>query len=102
MPHSPKIATCCYCGTKAALVLGGKTTRHELTCSACGAPLHALKRLKTDASPPLRDRGAAAPLSKVQPAKPQKPRKQKPKKKRKSTARWLFEEIADIVDDVFD
>jgi hypothetical protein len=39
-----KIATCCYCGTRAVLVLSG-TTRHELACSACGAPLHEMKML---------------------------------------------------------
>ena len=40
-----KIVTCCYCGTRAALVLRGRD-RHELTCSACGAPLHDLKMLR--------------------------------------------------------
>jgi hypothetical protein len=39
-----KIATCCYCGTRAALVLRGND-RHELSCSSCGAPLHNLKML---------------------------------------------------------
>ena len=39
-----KIATCCYCGTKAVLVLRGKD-KHELACSNCGAPLRALKML---------------------------------------------------------
>lgn len=42
MPNGTKIATCCYCGKRAALVLTG-TVRHELACSACGAPLHDLK-----------------------------------------------------------
>ena len=42
---TPKIATCCYCGTRAALVLTGRD-RHELACSSCGAPLHDLKMLK--------------------------------------------------------
>ena len=37
MKHGTKVATCCYCGTKAALVLRGEK-RHELTCSSCGAP----------------------------------------------------------------
>jgi len=45
MLSSTKIATCCYCGTRAALVLGGRG-RHELACAACGAPLHELKWLK--------------------------------------------------------
>jgi len=43
-----KIATCCYCGTKAALILRGKDS-HELSCGSCGAPLHDLKRLPVDA-----------------------------------------------------
>ena len=30
-----KVATCCYCGTKAALVLRGKDS-HELSCGSCG------------------------------------------------------------------
>ena len=44
MPHSTKIATCCYCGTRAALVLAGQV-RHELACATCGAPLRELKKL---------------------------------------------------------
>lgn len=36
MTHGTKVATCCYCGTKAALVLRGEK-RHELTCSSRGA-----------------------------------------------------------------
>jgi len=39
-----KVATCCYCGTRAALVLRGKE-RHELACSSCGAPLSRMKML---------------------------------------------------------
>lgn len=42
-----KIATCCYCGTKAALVLRGKDS-HELSCGSCGALLHDLKRLPVE------------------------------------------------------
>ncbi len=39
MSYGTKVATCCYCGTRAALVLRGKQ-RHELSCASCGAPLH--------------------------------------------------------------
>ena len=42
MKHGTKVATCCYCGTKAALVLRGEK-RHELTCSSCGSPLRNMK-----------------------------------------------------------
>jgi len=33
----PKIATCCYCGTRALLVID--RAHHELSCSSCAAPL---------------------------------------------------------------
>ena len=42
-----KIATYCYCGTKAAQVLRGKDS-HELCCRTCGAPLFDLKRLPVE------------------------------------------------------
>lgn len=81
-----KIATCCYCGTRAALVLRGKE-RHELTCSACGAPLHEMKMLRAEAAPKA--------------SKPAKPKKAKAKK-RKSRKRKLFEEAFDFIEDIFD
>ena len=94
MPHSPRIATCSYCGTRAALVLRGEG-RHELTCSSCGAPLHALKRLPAEVD-------HAAPR-KAKPAHaPEKPRKPNRAKTRKSRARWLLGEVVDLVEDVFD
>ncbi|MEL6644801.1 MAG: hypothetical protein AAFQ79_12785 [Pseudomonadota bacterium] len=96
-----KIATCCYCGTRAALVLRGKD-RHELTCSNCGAPLHDLKMLKAQ-HPGRREL--------VKPTK-QKPYghahrdwerpKRKPKKRRKSLGRRFLEEAWDIVEDIID
>lgn len=46
---SQKIATCTYCGSRAALTLGG-SERHELACGTCGAPLHDLKALKSKKS----------------------------------------------------
>ena len=60
-----KIATCCYCGTRAALVLSGRE-RHELACSNCGAPLHDLKML-----PKRADAGAGrTSASTATPARP--------------------------------
>ena len=41
-----KIATCCYCGTKAALACVEKTAMN--CCGSCGAPLHELKRLPVE------------------------------------------------------
>ncbi len=94
-----KIATCCYCGTRAALVLRGKD-RHELACSNCGAPLHDLKMLRRDHDghaglvKPSRVRGAPKPKH--------APRKQKKRKRRKSIKRKIFEEAWDILEDIFD
>lgn len=94
-----KIATCCYCGTKAALILRGKD-RHELSCGNCGAPLRSLKMLHVS---PERPRATS-------PQKPQKhdaPRSRerviaRPKKRRKgkSFGRRMFSEIWDVIEDV--
>lgn len=96
-----KVATCCYCGTRAALVLRG-TSRHELACSSCGAPLHDLKML------PKRKETKG---SKAKPPKPSKPSKReyydsysKPRKtkKKKSLGRKIFSEIFDVIEDIID
>ena len=99
-----KIATCCYCGTKAALVLRGKS-RHELSCGSCGAPLHAMKML------PNSSQRRAQPTM-AQPSKEMQKPKQKaergrpsrPKKRRKNNrfAHKLWEEVWDAVEDIFD
>lgn len=98
MGYPTKIATCCYCGTRAALVLD--RSRHELTCGQCGAPLHDLKMLRTDhhapASAPVRPGAAVA--QKV--ARPQKTRK--PTRKKPFCLKKLVEEVFDLVEDIFD
>jgi hypothetical protein len=100
-----KIATCCYCGTKAALVLRGNG-RHELTCSNCGAPLRAMKSL------PQTDARAAAPAAKPPKRKydnthtdrhaprPHTRRKGKSFGRRAFAGFWDL--IEDVVDEVFD
>lgn len=93
-----KIATCCYCGTRAALVLRGQS-RHELSCSNCGAPLHVMKMLPTAAAPaPAPQRRPYTPPhpKRMQVARPHKWRKGK------SFGRKVFSEIWDIIEDVFD
>lgn len=92
MTQPPKIATCCYCGTRAALVLTGDN-RHELSCSSCGAALHNLKMLRSDhhgkhdlAGSPKKKSGY-------------KPKKKKPKK---SLGRRFLGEAFDLLDDIFD
>ncbi len=98
-----KITTCCYCGTRAALVLRGKT-HHELSCSTCGAPIQALKMLPTQKEP-------AQPVKKMKaPQRPQSffsaPNKKvsKPRKRKrfKSFKRRLWDEFWDEIEDLFD
>src|SRR6056297_2719630 len=98
-----KIATCCYCGTRAALVLRGPE-RHELSCSACGAPLHDLKMLRADHAGD-RGRGRSAPSRKPvlhasERVRPHPPRRRR--KARKSLGRRILEEAWDVVEDIFD
>ncbi|MEL6467741.1 MAG: hypothetical protein AAFQ58_22470 [Pseudomonadota bacterium] len=96
MAYPTKIATCCYCGTRAALVLRGKD-RHELACSACGAPLHDLKMLR---KAPKGERELVRP-SPVRSKPKQKPAK---KKQRRKKSRWadFFEDAFDIIEDIID
>ena len=100
MAQGTKIATCNYCGTRAALVLRGKT-RHELACASCGAPLHDLKSLKVaPTSEPKRKKTTprvSKPASYL--SKPSKSRK---KHRKKRGIRWFLEEAFDVLEDVFD
>ena len=111
MPHNPevmeadighptKIVTCCYCGTRAALVLKG-TSRHELACSSCGAPLHDMKMLRKDRAG---DRELVHPSPVRSSPKPEKPKnyKKPKKKKRKGLLKSVFEEAFDVLEDIFD
>lgn len=106
-----KIATCCYCGARATLVMD--KGRHELACSSCGAPLHDLKRLRSNAvnhgTTQARPSGTKRPKrDKHKPADHRKHtdmdrrRKSKKPKKRKSFGAKLFEEAFDIIEDIFD
>ena len=90
-----KIATCCYCGIRAALVLS-EGARHELSCSSCGAPLHEMKRLRSP-----------APASATRPAPAQRPapryaKHERPKKRAKSLKKRIFKEAFDFLEDLFD
>ena len=99
-----KVATCCYCGTRAALVLRG-TDRHELACSSCGAPLTRLKMLPIGAATPSapvaprvaeRITAAAPPVRHAPPARPGK------RKKTKSLQRKIAASLWDAIEDIFD
>lgn len=95
-----KITTCCYCGTRAALVLRGEK-HHELSCSTCGAPLQALKMLPI----PRETQPSRTPQSREKPrysTPERKVRKPKKKKKFKSFKRRLWDEFWDEIEDLFD
>lgn len=104
MGYSTKIATCCYCGTRAALVLG--KDRHELACSSCGAPLHDMKRLRSDAR--SEDHRKSYPPAHTNPYKRSKKdeydaqRRKYRKKKRKGLMHHFIEEAFDVIEDIFD
>lgn len=116
MPQGTKIATCCYCGTRAALVLRGED-RHELACSSCGAPLHDMKLMPSEAIDPAAHRprkgkgkkpkgGRATPNPLWERQRADMPRKRKkPKKKKSRLGHFLseaFDEAFDAIEDIFD
>lgn len=116
MPDSRKIATCCYCGTRAVLVMD--RARHELACSACGAPLHEMKALPQSAEKkagnaragPAGRRRELPEFPREYPrdrhagpgrGAPNRRHKGKPKR-RKPFMRRMLKELWDEVEDIFD
>ena len=102
MGYPTKIATCCYCGTKAALVLD--RARHELSCASCGAPLHDMKRLPgAPREEPRRNIPAYMP-HRAQARRKRVAESLPPgrSKRRKSLLRRFVEEAIDVLEDVFD
>ena len=103
MTYPTKIATCCFCGSKAALTLD--QGRHELSCAQCGAPLHDLKQIPV---PKLEKTGQASPLLRrfpdARPASKSKHKKRTPQKYKKQKP-WLTrlgKELFDVVEDLID
>ena len=99
-----KVATCCYCGTKAALVLKGKA-RHELACGRCGAPLRRLKMLPNqvpiETVPAVKAPRKSPKYDRAHGVVPSGWGKKK-KKKSKSLGRKAFAELWDVIEDIFD
>lgn len=69
--------------------------RHELSCAACGAPLHDLKMLRKDKLRPKRE-----PMRTEHITRPKK--KKKKVKRRKSLFSRVLDEAWDAIEDVFD
>ncbi len=105
MGYPTKIATCCYCGARAALVLNKK--RHELACSSCGAPLHDMKSFPQDKVATVSfpsGTGGEKKRSRKKPRQTYGYERARPKyrKKRKGLMRHLLEEAFDIIEDIID
>ena len=99
MGYPSKIATCCYCGAKAALVMSGDV-RHELACSNCGAPLHDMKIL------PKKKKTKAVSHKAVSHAEPrympERPKARPKKRKRSRLFMKALDEAFDLIEDIFD
>ena len=98
-----KIATCSYCGRRQAqqqTARGGQ----ELACGGCGAPLHEMKWLKPPMpeQPKKRSAPCPAPHGLVQPAPHDEGRTRRPIKRRKSFWKKAFEEVFEVIEDIFD
>lgn len=101
MPQTRKIATCCYCGTRAVLVLN--RARHVLACSACGAPLTEMKAMPARPAASV----ARSPILEQSPADrdedtARKPLKRRKRRRRKPQIYRAFEEIWDEIEDIWD
>lgn len=98
MFQSHKIATCCYCGTRAALILDAG--HHGLQCTSCGAPIRNLRHLPRSDEPPAGrkpGKGGDKGMAKAKAKGPGKLRKRAKKK-----VRSLMGEVFDGLDDLFD
>ncbi len=104
MPQSAKIATCCYCGSRTTLVLDAGL--HELTCGSCGAPLHDMKRLRSDAKgkkskkvkPPKRPKAPKDPWAALAHEVLGEVSRHGRRKAKRSLTRSIFKELKDILD----
>lgn len=105
MPHGTKIATCCYCGTRAALTLQGKV-RHELACSSCGAPLNELKQIpvsQLNSAKRSKPTTVKSPSQHSWNAKSQKRDEKQYSSKKKKKKKSVFWEFAkDVIEEIFD
>ncbi len=93
---STKVATCCYCGTRAALVID--RSRHELACISCGAPLHDLKQMPASRTEAVHH----APRKGAHAGKEMPRRKGGTRKKRKGLGSRIFSEVWDVLEDIID
>ena len=100
--HPTKIATCCYCGTRAALVWRDGE-RHELVCASCGAPLREMKALPQDrGGATVCVAGRRGKARAVDAKHPSRPKASGKARKRRRLFKKIFEEAVDLIEDILD
>lgn len=96
-----KIATCSYCGRRAALQLTARGG-HEMACGACGAPLHEMKWLKPPAPDHPVKRSPAAPAPHGGPLPSRSSAPPRPIKRRKPLWKKALSEVFELIEEIFD
>lgn len=109
MPRGLKVVTCCYCGARSTLSAEGG---QRLVCHGCGAPLKRIEALSPKSMPRP---GASAGPKPARPHRAERPGehhwKDRPARRKKGKRRKggllhrlgkAFDELEDIVDDIFD
>lgn len=96
-----RIATCCYCGTRAAFEMshGG---RHELVCTSCGAPLSKIEAAMKSAPAASTARSEAKPRDLDVAELAEAFLNGKLKKKKKSKSKKAVKGLFDFIEDIFD
>lgn len=102
MGYPVKIATCCHCGSKAALRLDKR--QHVLACASCGAPLRDFKALPmpAEARPAVSHQPQVRRFAEKPKAVAYKKTKARKKKKRIGWLKDVAEDLFDFVEDIFD
>ncbi len=98
MPNT-RIATCCYCGTRAALEVSS-SGRHELVCSSCGAPLSKIEAVQAQTQTVSQKDQKSRELDLVDLA--ERFFEGKSTKKKKSKPKKAVKGIFDFIEDIFD
>lgn len=110
MPRT-KLATCCYCGTRATFVFADNGPQN-LSCGSCGAPLKEFELLNVQEVPDQPKKNSTTAAEKPKSSKSRGldfddfaddlKDALKSKKKRKKKKKSVFGEVFDFIEDIFD
>lgn len=108
--HPLRIVTCCYCGARSTLP--AKLKRKErLVCSGCGAAIERIEAIQPvlerarrsgDRAKPAAPHPAERPGDHLPKDRPARRRKGKRRRSMWYNIREAFDDIEDLVDDIFD